>query len=569
MKHLLLSILMMPLLLLPLVAAGHGTLVDSPPVFTITYEADEAHVLSYLRVLPDPSGVYAVQDPAFLFEMGRLEATPVEDPVLHQRSWVFLTVHNATEEPADWVASFHLPVIDTVGFFFFDDEGHLVKRRVSGRAHHAFDRDFPVVGHHTHFVFQPQRTYHLAVLFESATPPPPHLSEFELQSRQEFLKSAYRLNIALYIALGILLALTIYIFFLWIRLRDASHLWFSAFCFFSLMMWGTHYELFRFVFFPTVSSVLANYLATAAMVLSILLFTRAFLKLPEIAPRLGRFFELTAAVVVLIMGALPFMGHTALPYMINASAAGLALVLVAIAAAVSLREKVQAAPIFFIGFCIFFFSSTITVFDALFFDLPTATIRLLTLITTALGVLTMSLSVATQIQFLKTGIVDARRQARTDALTGLRNRAAMDDDLLVRKADVQRGTLADLVFLFCDLDGLKDINDTEGHARGDELLEAFAGELRRHFRDQDRVYRVGGDEFLILLPLREADEDLLWLDDRMGSLSNSLHERGFSRFGVSYGTARLSEADGDLAAAQELADVRMYEMKSTHRAAAE
>ena len=567
MKHLLFAIVALALLL-PQVAAGQSAPTERPGVFTITSAPPEADLKPFLRVLPDPSGAYAIQDPAFLFELGRREARPVEDPVLDERSWVFLTVRNATDEPADWVTSFHLPAIDTVAFFVFDDDGHLLSRRVSGRAHHALDREFPVVGHHSSFLFRPHQTYHLAILFESASPPPPHLSELQFQPRADFLKTAYRLNIALYIALGILLALTIYIFFLWIRLRDESHLWFSAFCLFSLLMWSTHYELFRFLFFPSISSVLANYLATGAMVLSILLFTRAFLQLPRIAPRLARLFELKAAVMVLILGTLPFLGHTTAPYILNASAAGLTLILVAVATAVSLMKKVEAAPIFFIGFCIFFFSSTLTVFDALFFDLPTATIRLLTLITTALGVLTMALSVANQIQYLQTGIVRARHQARTDALTGLRNRAALDDDLQVRVADVQRGTLADLVFLFCDLDGLKALNDSEGHARGDELIEAFAGELRRHFRDQDRYYRVGGDEFLVLLPLRDPDEPLTWLEDRMTSLSNSLQERGFSRFGVSYGAARLSEVDGDLDAAHELADSRMYAMKAEHRAQA-
>ncbi len=89
------------------------------------------------------------------------------------------------------------------------------------------------------------------------------------------------------------------------------------------------------------------------------------------------------------------------------------------------------------------------------------------------------------------------RAARTDALTGLANRATFDRALLDRFA-----TLAGqerVVVLFCDLDGFKRINDGRGHAVGDALLREAARRVERAAGDRDLVCRYGGDEFTVLL----------------------------------------------------------------------
>jgi diguanylate cyclase (GGDEF)-like protein len=90
------------------------------------------------------------------------------------------------------------------------------------------------------------------------------------------------------------------------------------------------------------------------------------------------------------------------------------------------------------------------------------------------------------------------RQADVDPLLGLLNRRGFERELKRSLAYVKRyGTPAALVYL--DLDGLKRINDTYGHAAGDALLQGVAAALIRNLRASDVVGRLGGDEIAFIL----------------------------------------------------------------------
>lgn len=92
--------------------------------------------------------------------------------------------------------------------------------------------------------------------------------------------------------------------------------------------------------------------------------------------------------------------------------------------------------------------------------------------------------------------------AATDALTGVGNRRRMDSDLRQAAALAARGgPLPALVVL--DLDRFKAVNDSHGHDAGDRVLVNFAHILRDALRQSDRLYRMGGEEFVVLLPMVE------------------------------------------------------------------
>ena len=144
----------------------------------------------------------------------------------------------------------------------------------------------------------------------------------------------------------------------------------------------------------------------------------------------------------------------------------------------------------------------------------------------------------------------------TDMLTGLKNRNSMNAVI----GDVESGKLrlkAPCAMVFADLNGLKRVNDEEGHTAGDMLLKNAASVLRSAFPEAD-VFRAGGDEFLILAPGMDAEE----LETRIKRLEQAEQAENL-HFAV--GTAILSEED-DIRMAMHLADERMYIDKSEYYA---
>jgi|GEM_PF-2285895 len=156
--------------------------------------------------------------------------------------------------------------------------------------------------------------------------------------------------------------------------------------------------------------------------------------------------------------------------------------------------------------------------------------------------------------------------ALLDTLTGLGNRRAFDLDLEVAIASALRhGHPVGLIML--DLDGLKRVNDTEGHQRGDELLATFSRALRAVLRREDRAYRLGGDEFAVILD--HADPlGAPGLLERVNAAVHHVRERGFPNAQVSAGVAFYSSESRTARDLVRLADDRMYLQKRQRKARA-
>ena len=130
----------------------------------------------------------------------------------------------------------------------------------------------------------------------------------------------------------------------------------------------------------------------------------------------------------------------------------------------------------------------------------------ITAITDDQGVTRRYVGLFTDITQLRENEKRVRQLAYYDALTGLPNRRLLEDrlELAIRHAHRQEQRLA---VIFIDLDHFKQVNDTLGHAVGDELLLRVAERLGHHLREDDTLARLGGDEFLVLLPeLQALDE---------------------------------------------------------------
>jgi len=162
---------------------------------------------------------------------------------------------------------------------------------------------------------------------------------------------------------------------------------------------------------------------------------------------------------------------------------------------------------------------------------------------------------------LKAKEAELERQAAIDELTDLFNRRAALA-LLQKQVGAAQRERTPLTICYLDLDGLKQVNDTYGHAEGDIMLKVFAGQLVREMRAGDYACRMGGDEFLLILPHcteGEAARLIERIEERLALVNSGLSKSCALAF--SYGLAQWAEGES-MDQLLELADTRMYAQKA-------
>jgi diguanylate cyclase (GGDEF)-like protein len=166
---------------------------------------------------------------------------------------------------------------------------------------------------------------------------------------------------------------------------------------------------------------------------------------------------------------------------------------------------------------------------------------------------------------MRARVAELETHAESDPLTSITNRRGFERELARAAAHVRRyGGTAALVYL--DLDDFKPVNDRHGHAAGDAVLKAVAATLAKAVRASDRVARIGGDEFAVLL----------WnLSARDAGKKREMLERAVAGTTVAWGEAKLgvgaTAGVAELAAGEDVAeliaraDAAMYARKRAPR----
>jgi diguanylate cyclase (GGDEF)-like protein len=151
-----------------------------------------------------------------------------------------------------------------------------------------------------------------------------------------------------------------------------------------------------------------------------------------------------------------------------------------------------------------------------------------------------------------------QRRAVRDALTDLSNHRAFQEQVR-HEVDAARATGSPLTLALIDLDGFKLINDTMGHRRGDELL-AEVGAILASGRAVDQPFRVGGDEFALLLPGTDIEGARVVAERLRSRITQQIPE-----VGASFGMAELGVDADDVEALLACADAAMYRAKRRGR----
>jgi diguanylate cyclase len=203
-----------------------------------------------------------------------------------------------------------------------------------------------------------------------------------------------------------------------------------------------------------------------------------------------------------------------------------------------------------------------------------ATLRFLYLLGAGIGVLILTL-VAVAVRSLTMSITrlnDAQKaeehNAMHDALTGLPNRRYLAEWMTTALAGARRAG-QELHVLYFDLDGFKAVNDRLGHEAGDAVLTVTASRLRETLRSSDFVARIGGDEFVAVLPQTDAAPNVNALAERLEKVLNTapIEELSDGAVTASIGRASFPRDGNTVTALLAAADRSMYNIKEARNLA--
>ncbi len=235
------------------------------------------------------------------------------------------------------------------------------------------------------------------------------------------------------------------------------------------------------------------------------------------------------------------------------------------------KEKVDLAPFYLIisGFCVWFSGRKAGIFISLvsFFIWEYEDIRYRILnentffFTWNLFVRSIIfITVITFVHVIKEMYLRERKFAYTDSLTGAANRRKFFDFLeyQIKRLRRNRGYLTIAYF---DIDGFKQLNDSYGHNEGDRVLKETVKRVTSNIRDIDLFARIGGDEFVIVLPDCDENNARYIIERVRNNLNNFISQTGIVTF--SFGIITTNNFSYDSDSLLHLVDKLMYEIKKS------
>ncbi len=158
----------------------------------------------------------------------------------------------------------------------------------------------------------------------------------------------------------------------------------------------------------------------------------------------------------------------------------------------------------------------------------------------------------------------AREMAYIDTLTGINNKTAFDDAIKKYQEKINNKEIDKFAMIMADINNLKYINDNFGHKTGDEYIKGCCNILSANCK-YSNVYRIGGDEFMIILQgkdLEEYETIFANLTDTFDRTYNNAETELYNRYSASLGMASLEEKDTNINDVVKRADSEMYTAKS-------
>ncbi|MEH6386673.1 sensor domain-containing diguanylate cyclase [Pseudomonas profundi] len=375
-------------------------------------------------------------------------------------------------------------------------------------------------------------------------------------------------NFDIALMVGMLLSLVFYNGLLYFATSRKENIFYSLYLISGLLWIALSYGLVANVFDVYGSHVFRLNISLITMPIFLLLFMMAIFETRKIYPAEHRWLQ---ALIVLLVGNLGWGIYDIAAALEPASSLAALMMVVTFSVSISLYRKGNPlAKYFLIGHSFFVAFNII----AVLFYKGIIPVSYLSFHGVGIGIVLEALTLAFIISYririlenIRSSQEELKKQASTDPLTKLHNRRFFfsEADYLL---DIAKSNQTPMSLLALDIDHFKTVNDTHGHACGDQVIMALARLLREHSREKDLIARFGGEEFVLLLPGVEL-VDAQRCAERVRIAAETLEIRSDTdktvRITVSIGVAEISIGHEPIEAALGRADRALYVAKHSGR----
>lgn len=432
--------------------------------------------------------------------------------------WYRFDVHNPTILPLDRVIFFEIPWLDDITVHVLNPNGTLSDYRGGDTF------DYNIRSYSSNFSnFEHQFLPGSSTVYVRVQTRDPFIVPISISERRDFLEfdaSEWGTIAFLY---GMLAAMIFYNLFLYFSIKSRYYFYYVLYITFFIAM-NTSYKCYTFGWFFEDDPILQNWMeSTMIYLFSItgLLFTQSFLGLKEYYPKLYR---LTNGVVLFYIAVMISLFFTDYHYHVAVSimlAAFFSLYAFSIGI-YTLSQGHRFALFFIVGTSAGLAGAAVTALTVMalipyheaFFHCVDYGI--------VIDSILLSLALGERVKNVQKEKVEALLLAKTDPLTTLPNRRAYNETASLETSRSNRYDTP-LSLIFIDIDHFKSINDTYGHAAGDVVLKEIAYTIKTIIRENDHAFRMGGEEFVLLLP-NTAIAEAYHLAER---IRIAIHEKAF------------------------------------------
>lgn len=512
--------------------------------------------------------------------------------------WIKYEVQNPTQNPIDWVLKFNFGQFDEMQCWQYDSSNRLISHFLKGD--HHIDETKTSLKERTSFEFYtPSKTTETIYIKLGYTNSGIMELFHSIWSKNEFIKSQeVRFNLLVGIT-SALLVLLFYNIFIWLFLRKNEYFWYNTYLLgviFSVLTFnqlGAHFlwsdSLYLIDMMPFVSVVI--------LFASFVLFTRAFLETKKFLPKIDKllkilvvlniaaiiianFGERSLAIGLIHLSAFSFVffpliafvlwrrGYTiARGYVIASSI----LAITILGSLLRYSEILQTNELLFWSVRFGFIAEGILLSIALADRITILENAKIAAQENEKHILekakhTLESEVRKRTQELLVQTQKAQKLARTDEMTGIYNRRAFLEhgEKIIYDA-VRYESYFSLIII--DIDHFKEVNDSYGHEAGDIVLKSFTHEISSHIRDSDFFARIGGEEFVLILPHTLSDEALQKANIILESIRNLKipYQDSLLNVTASMGICQFKDRDETIYTMLAKADKALYYVKENGR----